>query len=131
MRKNFPVVGSRRQRGEGKLKAIIVTVILAIGILAAWKIVPPYAAQYQLQDKINEVALYGNAQHQTEEQIRDVVFKTIQDLDIPAKREDIKVVANGTKVSIAVDYTVPVDILMYHVDLHFTPSSENKSLTAG
>ncbi len=131
MRKNHSVVGSRSQRGEGKLKAIIVTVILAIGILAAWKVVPPYAAQYQLQDKINEVALYSNAQHQTEEQIREVVFKTIQDLDIPAKREDIKVVASGTKVSIVVDYTVPVDILMYHLDLHFTPSSENKSLTAG
>jgi hypothetical protein len=28
-----------------------------------------------------------------------------------------------------VDYTVPIDILFYHVDLHFTPSSENKSIT--
>jgi len=29
-----------------------------------------------------------------------------------------------------VDYTIPVDILFYHVDLHFTPSTEGKSLTA-
>jgi hypothetical protein len=119
----------RSQRGEGKIKALLVTVVLVIGVIAAWKVVPPYAAKYQLQDKINEVALYANAQHQSEEQIRDIVFKTIQDLDIPAKREDIKVTTTGRSVTILVDYTVPVDILSYHLDLHFTPSSENKSLT--
>ena len=121
--------GQRAQRGEGKLKAIIVTAILVIGIIAAWKVVPPYSAEYQLADKIQEIARFAVVNRQTEEQIRETVFKTIQDLEIPAKREDIKVTAGTSKVTILVDYTVPVDILMYHVDLHFTPSSENKSLT--
>ncbi len=121
--------GKRAQRGEGKLKAIIVTAILAIGVIAAWKVVPPYSAEYQLADKIQEIARFAVVNRQTEEQIRETVFKTIQDLEIPAKREDIKVTASTSKVTILVDYTVPVDILMYHVDLHFTPSSENKSLT--
>jgi hypothetical protein len=129
LRSEHPTSDWRSQRGEGKIKALVVTVILVIGVIAAWKVVPPYAAKYQLQDKINEVALYANAQRQSEEQIRDIVFKTIQDLDIPAKREDIKVTATGRGVTILVDYTVPVDILSYHLDLHFTPSSENKSLT--
>jgi predicted AlkP superfamily phosphohydrolase/phosphomutase len=78
---------------------------------------------------MQEIARFGIVNRQTEEQIRDAVFKTIQDLEIPAKREEIKVTATTAKVTIVVDYTVPVDILMYHVDLHFTPSSENKSLT--
>jgi len=121
--------GQRAQRGEGKLKAIIVTAILVIGVLAAWKVVPPYSAEYQLADKIQEIARFAVVNRQTEEQIRETVFKTIQDLEIPAKREDIKITASTSKVTILVDYTVPVDILMYHVDLHFTPSSENKSLT--
>jgi len=121
--------GQRAQRGEGKLKAIIVTAILVIGIIAAWKVVPPYSAEYQLADKIQEIARFAVVNRQTEEQIREAVFKTIQDLEIPAKREDIKITASMSKVTILVDYTVPVDILMYHVDLHFRPSSENKSLT--
>jgi hypothetical protein len=100
-----------------------------IGIIAAWKVVPPYSAEYQLADKIQEIARFAVVNRQTEEQIREAVFKTIQDLEIPAKREDIKITASMSKVTILVDYTVPVDILMYHVDLHFTPSSENKSLT--
>jgi predicted AlkP superfamily phosphohydrolase/phosphomutase len=121
--------GQRTQRGEGKLKAFIVTALLLVGVIAAWKLVPPYAAEYQLADKMQEIARFGIVNRQTEEQIRDAVFKTIQDLEIPAKREEIKVTATTAKVTIVVDYTVPVDILMYHVDLHFTPSSENKSLT--
>ncbi len=119
----------RAQRGAGKLKALIVTAILVFGVYAGFKLVPPYSAEYQLNDKIQEIARFGVVERKTEEQIRESVFKTIQDLDIPATRDNIKVTASTSKVAILVDYTVPVDLLFYHVDLHFTPSSENKSLT--
>ena len=119
----------RAQRGAGKLKAIIVTAILFVGVVAAWKVVPPYSAEYQLNDKIQEIARFSVVNSESEQQVRDKVLKTIQDLDIPATGENIKVIANKSRVSILIDYTVPVDILMYHLDLHFTPSSENKSIT--
>ena len=119
----------RGERGEGKFKAILVLVILIMGIYAAVKLLPPYIAEYQLADKIQEQARFAIVNHTTEEQIRESVFKVIQDLEIPAKKQDIKIVANDHAVKITVDYTVPVDLLSYHVDLHFTPSSENKSLT--
>jgi hypothetical protein len=119
----------RSERGAGKLKAIIVTAILMLAVLVAWKVVPPYSAEYQLADKMQEIARFAIVQRQTEDQVREMVFKTIQDLEIPATRDNIKITANGSKVTILVDYTVPVDILSYHLDLHFTPSSENKSLT--
>jgi len=121
--------GFRSERGAGKLKAIVVTAILIVGVIAAWKIIPPYSAEYQLNDKIEEIARFAVVERKSEDQIRESVFKTIQDLEIPATRDNIKVTSTGAKVTILVDYTVPVDILFYHVDLHFTPSSENKSLT--
>jgi hypothetical protein len=122
-------VRHRNERGEGKLKAIIVTAILLMGVMAGVKMVPPYVAEYQLNDKIQEIARFGVVEHNTEDQIREKVFKTIEDLEIPATKDNIKVTAGTTRVTIQVDYTVPVDILFYHVDLHFTPSSENKSIT--
>lgn len=118
-----------RERGEGKFKAIFVLVILLLGIYAAVKLLPPYVAEYQLADKIQEQARFAIVNHNTEEQIRENVFKVVQDLEIPARREDIKIVSTEHVVKISVDYIVPVDLLSYHVDLHFTPSSENKSLT--
>ena len=120
---------SRAERGEGKLKAIIVLIVIVLGIYAAVKLFPPYIAEYQLADKIQEQARFAIVNHTTEEQIRNNVFKVIQDLEIPAKKQDIKIVSNDRAVKITVDYFVPVDLLSYHVDLHFTPSSENKSLT--
>ena len=122
-------VGARsRERGTGKIKALIVTAILAFAVYAAVKIVPPYAAEYQLADKIQEQARFAVVNHYTDEQIRDNVYKVVQDLEIPAKREIIKVEASREIVKISMDYTVPIDLLAYHLDLHFTPSSENKAL---
>jgi hypothetical protein len=119
----------RSERGEGKLKALFVTAILIVGVLAGVKVIPPYVAEYQLNDKIQEIARFGVVNHDSEEQIREKVFKTMEDLEIPATKDNIKVTAGTTRVTISVDYTVPVDILFYHVDLHFTPNSENRSLT--
>ena len=42
--------------------------------------------------------------------------------------EDIKVEYSGRTVRISVDYVVPVDFLIFQHDMHFTPSSENRSL---
>jgi hypothetical protein len=122
------VSGRRSERGEGKFKAIFVLVILVLGIYCCVKLVPPYVAEYQLADKMQEQARFAIVQRYTEEQIRENLFKVMQDLDIPAKKEDIKIVANERLVKISLDYIVPVDLLSYHVDLHFTPSSENKAL---
>ena len=116
------------QRGAGKIKAILVTAVLAFAVYAAVKIVPPYAAEYQLADKMQEQARFAVVNHYTDEQIRDNVFKVVQDLEIPVKREVIKVEASQQIVKISVDYTVPIDLLVYHLDVHFTPSSENRAL---
>lgn len=119
----------RRQRGEGTIKTILVLGIMAAAIYAAVKMVPPYVAEYQLADKMQEQARFAVVNRFTEEQIRENIFKVMQDLEIPAKREDIHIVATQQVVKISLDYFVPIDLLSYHVDLHFTPSSENKSLT--
>ena len=124
------VAGAMRgERGEGKFKAVFMLVILVLAVYCAVKLLPPYIAEYQLSDKIQEQARFAIVNHSTEEQIRNNVYKTIQDLEIPARKENIKIVSNDQVVKISVDYIVPVDLLAYHVDLHFTPSSENKSLT--
>jgi Domain of unknown function (DUF4845) len=118
----------RYERGEGRLKGILIVVIIVLAIYTAWKMVPPFVNDYQLSDKMQEQSRYAMVNHYTEEQIRDNIYKVMVDLDIPAKREDIKIVANNNVVKVSLDYTVPVDVLVYHADLHFTPNSETKSL---
>lgn len=124
-----PTPARRRfERGEGKLKGITIIVVVVLAIYAAFKILPAYVNDYQLADKMQEQARFAVVNRFTEDQIRENIFKVVQDLDIPAKREDIKVVASNQVVKISMQYTVPVDLLMIHMDLHFAPNSENKAL---
>jgi len=115
---------NRAQRGEGRLKAIVYTMILVAAVYAGFKLVPPYVAEYQLKDKMSEQARFAVVNHYTEEKVRDIIYQTIQDLDIPAKRDDIKLSNTHAGMAISVSYTVPVDFLVYKADLNFTPSSE-------
>jgi hypothetical protein len=98
------------------------------GVFAAFKLLPPYIAEYQLSDKMQEQARFGVVNRYSEEQIRETIFKEAQDLDVPIKKEEIKVLASPSVVRISLDYRVPIDLLVYKMELHFTPSSENKSL---
>ena len=116
----------RAQRGEGKLKALVYTAILIMGIYVAFKVVPSYVADYQLKDKMSEQARFAIVNRYTEDQVRDNIFRTIQDLDIPAKREDIKVANTNHGLMISVNYTVPVDLGIYKTDLSFSPSTEGR-----
>ena len=118
----------RSERGEGKLKGIAIVAVILLAIYSAVKIVPAYVNEYQLSDKMQEQARFAVVNRYTEDQIRDNIFKVIQDLDIPAKRESIKVVSTNSVVKISLEYTVPVDLFFYHTDLHFSPSSDNKAL---
>lgn len=116
------------QRGEGKLKAIIYTVILLGAIYAAFKVVPVYVAEYELKDKMAEQARFAIVNRYSEDQVREVIFKVVQDLDIPANREDIKVENTNHGIMISVNYTVPVDFKVYKAQLSFSPSSEGQDL---
>jgi len=119
---------ARGQRGAGRLKAIAYTAIVVFGFYAAYKLIPPYMAEYQLADKMQEEARFAVVNRFSEEQIREAIFKEAQSLDIPLTKDEIKVLASASLVRISVDYTVPVDLTVYKMELHFTPSSENKSI---
>jgi len=123
-----PGPAGRRERGEGRLKAIVYTAVFALAIYVGVKIVPPYMANYQLSDKLEETARFALVNRYDDEKIRDVIFKEIQNLEIPVTRDQIKVTADLSAVQISLDYTVPVDLIVYNLNLHFTPSSKNKSL---
>ncbi len=111
------------------MKAIFWTFVLVLVAYICYKIAPPYVAEYQLQDKMQTEARYATVYRRTDEELRDIIFREMQDLSIPGHREDIKIENTGRYVKITVDYTVPLDLIFYHTEMHFSPTSENRSLT--
>jgi len=118
----------RSQRGEGKFKTIFFLLFFVALIFIGFKTIPAYVAEFQLDDKMQETARFAVVQRLSVEEIQNTIYKVIQDLEIPAKKEDIKVTSTNQLVTISVDYRVPVDLLVFQTDLHFSPSSANKSL---
>jgi hypothetical protein len=116
----------RAQRGEGRLKALVYFAILIVAVFVAVKVVPSYVADYQLKDKMSEQAKFAIVNRYTEDQIKDNIYRTIQDLDIPAQRDDVKVANTNHGIEISVNYSVPVDFVFYKTDLNFATSSEGR-----
>ncbi len=118
----------RAERGEGHGKAILWTLVLIFAVFLAIKLVPAYVAEYQLHDKLVTEARLATVNRPSDEQLRNIIFQEIQELEIPARREDIKIESSSRFVRISVEYTVPIDLWLYRTELHFSPSTENKSL---
>jgi hypothetical protein len=116
----------RGARGEGRLKALVYLAFLICGVFVAVKLVPVYVANYELKDKMSEQARFAIVNRYTEDQIKDNIYRTIQDLDIPANRDDVKVSNTNTGIAITVNYTVPVDLKFYKTDLNFSTSTEGR-----
>jgi hypothetical protein len=115
-----------RERGGALLKAMVWLLILAGGGYVAYKVVPAYMSDYELQDKMRSDARFAAVNHRSDEELRDLLYRDIQDLNIPARRQDIQVLENsGHAVRLGVDYTVTVDLKVYQLRLHFTPTAES------
>ncbi len=119
-----------KQLGGAKIKLVLTLAILGSMAYAGFKIIPAYFANYQLQDTITTEARFATATFpkKSPDDIRDDIWKKMQELDIPAKQEDIKVNAQDQLVSITVDYTVPVDLKVYQFTLDFHPHADSHSI---
>jgi DNA recombination-dependent growth factor C len=116
------------ERGASRLKIFFYAGILLLAVYSAFKILPAYVSNYELEDKMQEQARFAVVNRYSEDQIRDNIFKVIVDLEIPANREDIQVLSTNSLVKISLNYTVPVDLKLYRLDLHFSPSSKNRAV---
>jgi hypothetical protein len=107
--------------------------ILALAVLgamafAAVKVVPPYFVNWQFQDAIETEARFAIANRKTEDQVRDDVFKKMKELEIPAKRDDVRISLADGFVNIQVNYSVPVDLQVYQFKIDFHSHADNRTI---
>ena len=117
------------ESGMISFKAMVWIAFIVAVLYCGFKIVPVYVDNYQLQDYLQGQTPYWLTQRTPADAIRKTILTKAQDLDLPIGEDDVTVQADQNKVTIKLDYIVPVDLKVYTLQLHFTPSSENKSLT--
>jgi len=118
------------ERGGAKLKTLITLAIVFSMGFAAFKIVPPYFANYQFQDAIeteSRFALTGYPKR-NQDDITNEVYKKAQDLGLPVTRDAIHVDMTGTTCDITLDYSVPIDLKVYEFVVPFHDHADNHTI---
>ena len=95
---------------------------------AAFKVVPAYFANYQLQDSMTTEARFALVNRKAASDVQDDIWKKVQELGIPAKKDDVQVTTEQGFVKIDVNYTVPVDLIILQHDISFHDQADNKSI---
>lgn len=125
-------VTSRRhgnsQRGGTRVKLFFLLVLLGSMIFAGIKVLPIYVNNYQMQDAIESEARFAIGNRLGAKDIRDNVWKKVNEIGIPADQDSLKVTANQGAVQISLDYSVPVDLLVYKFTLDFHDHADNRSI---
>ena len=118
------------ERGGSRIKTLI-TLAIVFGMgFTAYKIVPPYFANYQFQDAIeteSRFALTGYPKR-NQDDIQDEVYKKAQDLGLPVTRDDIHVDMTATTCDISLDYSVPIDLKVYQFAVPFHDHADNHTI---
>jgi hypothetical protein len=113
------------------MKLIFGILVIGIGIYLGATLVPIYYANYSFSDAIKTEATLQTYTTKPESEIQDTILKKARDLQIPLDKEHIKVHRTGQQgtgtLNITAPYVVHVELPGYPMDLHFDPSTENKS----
>ena len=116
----------------GTVKAIVGFLLVIAVVYTAFQIAPVEMTNYSFQDDLKNIAMVSGANpHQTDQELIDQVMKKAHEHQIPLAPEQVTVQRIGTPgspaVYVAVDYSVPINLPGYDFNMHFTPSSGNKT----
>jgi hypothetical protein len=117
-----------RERGGTKINLLLTLILLGSMIFAGVMLIPPYVNNYQLQDAMNTEARFAGYNRKSEEDIREDVWKKVQELGVPAKRTDIHITNESGTTQITVNYTVPINMIFKQYDWEFHAHGDNHSL---
>ncbi len=118
-----------------RIKKLLVLAALGFAVVAGWDAGSNELAKMELQQDMLDLSKGINSYSNysvplSDDGLREAVIRKAQDHDIRLRPSEVTVRRSGdgaaTRVYLAADYTVPVDVLGYSFDLHFTPTSEKK-----
>ncbi len=116
--------------GRVTAKMIFTLAVLSALVFSVAKILPVYIRAYELHDDLQEIVIQAMAgQRPSADAVRNAVLAKAAELDLPVKSDNVKIEISLSKITISLDYTVPVDLSIYTLNLRFTPSADNRSLT--
>lgn len=120
---------NQQERGFMSFSAILSLAALGVTFFAAVRLLPPYVANYQLQDYIRDTARTAAYNTVSAEDLKRQVIGRAGEFGISL--DESRVAVHRTLegfVGIAVTYDVPVDLAARQVVLYFEPSASSQNI---
>jgi hypothetical protein len=109
-----------------------IAIVVAV-VMAGWEVLAPEVTSVIFQDELRDTSAQlgwrtGVAPPNSDEDLRNIVIRKAEKHDIVLDPKQVTVQRTGegeyTYWHIAVDYSVPVDLLVYSFKLRFRPTSK-------
>jgi hypothetical protein len=97
----------------------VLLILIILGVI----LFPPYAANWRLQNYVNDLADDPATAKLPVEAVRTRILNQAAGLGLPVQSDNVHIGVTGGAVKIDVLYIVHVDIAGYTVDLHFRPAA--------
>jgi hypothetical protein len=111
-----------------KIKGLIVLLVLAAAIYAAWNVVPPLWNNYQFQDALDDVARKYSYSQNTDDEIKEIVVTKAVSNNIVLKADQVTISHTVDGLGISVHYRINVDLILYKWTHDFVANSMNKRI---
>ncbi len=118
----------RSDRGGSKLQVLFALALTAALFVAGIRIIPVYISAFKLEDEMRNKCKFAPVERKPPEVVREELLKLAHELDLPVSREQIQIAPiSGAGLKISVKYTVPVDLILFNINLPFDYTVDTKS----
>ena len=100
-------------------RQIFILLLLAAAIYSAMQYFPPYYASFQFNDYIRQEVKYAITARRTPTTVRDRIVTKAEELGIDVAASDVKITRRGPSFQLELEYSFPIDLLVYKHDLVF------------
>jgi hypothetical protein len=111
-----------------ELKSIFWLLVLVVGGIVLYKVLPAYWGDYKLSKMMDEQAVVYTYAMKSDQEIAKGISEKAQELNVPLAPEQIKVDHTAAELSITAVYSVHVEIPAFPMDLNFTTKTHNRNV---
>src|ERR1041385_1540381 len=102
---------SRRERGEGQFGCVVGLILLVIGVVIAYKVIPVKVKTAEVRQEVVDDA--KSAGMMNDEKIRAAILNKAREDNLPVTDDSIKISRGANQINVTVDYVVPIEFPGY------------------
>lgn len=108
-----------RDEGKGAVGCLVSLLILAIGILVTAKVGPPFFAFKSFEADVKTEISRAGAHFYDDELLMRNILDLAKRNEVPLREEEIKIERFAGQIFVKINYSVPVDLIVYQRDMDF------------